>query len=133
MRKHGAAMADNKENFDKNRTTYTTMKDGVKVTNSTEPGQKQAVALSYEPGTEAPVIVAAGKGYLADKIINTAKENDVPLYADDKLADTLMRLQIGDSIPPELYKVVADILVFVDSMDKIKSKIQKEGRTWRRT
>ena len=86
--------------------------------------EKQAIALTYQPGTEAPTIVAAGKGYLAEKIINTAKENDVPLYADDKLADTLSRLQIGDSIPPELYKVVADILVFVDNMDKIKGKVK---------
>ena len=86
--------------------------------------EKQAIALTYQPGTEAPTIVAAGKGYLAEKIIKTAKENDVPLYADDKLADTLSRLQIGDSIPPELYKVVADILVFVDNMDKIKGKIK---------
>ncbi len=88
--------------------------------------EKQAIALTYQPGTEAPTIVAAGKGYLAEKIINTAKENDVPLYADDKLADTLSRLQIGDSIPPELYKVVADVLVFVDNMDKIKGKIKEK-------
>ena len=86
--------------------------------------EKQAIALTYQPGTEAPTIVAAGKGYLAEKIIKTAKENDVPLYTDDKLADTLSRLQIGDSIPPELYKVVADILVFVDNMDKIKGKVK---------
>lgn len=91
---------------------------------------RQAVALSYEPGTTAPTIVAAGKGYVADKIIETAKENDVPLYQDDKLSDTLMRLEIGDTIPPELYKVVADILIFVDSMDKIKGKLNsgKEKR-----
>ena len=95
--------------------------------------EKQAIALTYQPGTEAPTIVAAGKGFLAEKIIETAKENDVPLYADDKLADTLSRLEIGDSIPPELYKVVADILVFVDNMDKIKGKLKKEGSTWQRT
>jgi flagellar biosynthesis protein len=60
---------------------------------------------------------------VADRIIETAKENDVPLYEDGELSDTLMRLQIGDTIPPELYKVVADILIFVDSMDKIKGKL----------
>lgn len=83
----------------------------------------QAIALTYEPGTSAPAIVAAGRGYVADRIIETAKENDVPLYEDGELSDTLMRLQIGDTIPPELYKVVADILIFVDSMDKIKGKL----------
>ena len=84
---------------------------------------RQAIALTYEPETSAPAIVAAGRGYVADRIIETAKENDVPLYEDGELSDTLMRLQIGDTIPPELYKVVADILIFVDSMDKIKGKI----------
>ena len=84
---------------------------------------RQAIALTYEPGTSAPTIVAAGRGYVADKIIETAKENEVPLYEDSELSDTLMRLQICDTIPPELYKVVADILIFVDSMDKIKGKL----------
>ena len=85
--------------------------------------RKQAIALAYHPGEEAPKIVATGTGALADKIIEKAKESDVPLYQDDKLADTLSRLEIGDMIPPELYKVVAEILVFVDSMDKLKSKL----------
>lgn len=84
---------------------------------------RQAVALTYEPGTTAPTIVAAGRGYVADKIIKTAQENEVPLYEDGELSDTLMRLEIGDTIPPELYKVVADNLIFVDNMDKIKGKL----------
>ena len=86
--------------------------------------EKQAIALTYEPGNEAPVIVAAGKGYVAEKIIETAKASDVPLYEDGKLADTLSRLEIGDTIPPELYRVVADILVFVDKMDKMRGKLK---------
>ncbi len=89
---------------------------------------RQAVALTYEPGTTAPTIVAAGRGYVADKIIKTAQENEVPLYEDGELSDTLMRLEIGDTIPPELYKVVADILIFVDSMDKIKGKLNPTKR-----
>jgi flagellar biosynthesis protein len=84
---------------------------------------KQAIALVYNPGDQAPTILASGKGVLAEKIIEKAKEADVPLYKDDKLADTLSKLEIGDMIPPELYKVVAEILVFVDEMDKLKSKI----------
>ena len=84
---------------------------------------KQAVALSYNPGDEAPIIVAAGKGALAEKIIEKAKESDVPLYEDSKLANTLSKLDIGDSIPPELYGVVAQILVFVDNLDKLKGKL----------
>lgn len=82
-----------------------------------------AVAISYEPGDGAPKILATGKGNLAEKIIEKAKENDVPLYKDNKLADTLSRLKIGDAIPPELYDVVAEILVFVDDMDRLKAKL----------
>ncbi|MBR4832308.1 MAG: EscU/YscU/HrcU family type III secretion system export apparatus switch protein [Butyrivibrio sp.] len=84
---------------------------------------KTAVALSYDPNEDgAPKVVASGKGALADKIIEKAKENKVPVHVDDKLADTLSRLEIGEMIPPELYEVVAEILVFVDAMDKIKAK-----------
>ena len=86
---------------------------------------KQAIALAYNPGEEAPTILATGKGELAERIIEKAKEADVPLYRDDKLADTLSRLEIGDMIPPELYKVVAEILVFVDEMDKLRGKVGK--------
>jgi flagellar biosynthesis protein len=85
--------------------------------------EKTAVAIAYEPGDAAPKILATGKGAVADKIIETAKESNVPLYKDNKLADTLSRLKIGDMIPPELYEVVAEILVFVDDMDKMKAKI----------
>lgn len=86
---------------------------------------KQAIALAYNPGDDAPKILATGKGALAERIIEKAKEADVPLYKDDKLADTLSRLEIGDMIPPELYKVVAEILVFVDEMDRLKGKVGK--------
>lgn len=85
---------------------------------------KQAVALEYDPSETAPRVVASGRGVLAERIIERAKESDVPIHRDDKLADTLSRLEIGDMIPPELYEVVAEILVFVDSMDKLKAKIK---------
>ena len=64
-----------------------------------------------------------GASEKAEKIIEKAKENDVPLYKDNKLADTLSKLKIGDAIPPELYEVVAEILVFVDDMDRLKAKL----------
>lgn len=90
------------------------------------PGEKPktAVALAYEPGETAPKIVAAGKGVIAEKIIEKAKESEIPFYRDDKLADTLSKLEIGANIPPELYEVVAEILVFVDDMDKLKEKMR---------
>ncbi len=84
---------------------------------------KTAVALGYDPNEEgAPVVIASGKGALAEKIIEQAQENKIPVHEDSKLADTLSKLEIGEMIPPELYEVVAEILVFVDAMDKIKAK-----------
>ena len=85
--------------------------------------EKTAVAIEYVPGEAAPKILATGKGRIAEKIIEKAQDNNVPLYKDNKLADTLSRLNIGDMIPPELYEVVAEILVFVDDMDRMKSKL----------
>lgn len=84
---------------------------------------KTAVALSYNPEETAPKIIATGKGHLADKIINKANEADIPIHKDEALADTLSRLELGSYIPPELYEVVAEILVFVDRMDQLKSKL----------
>ncbi len=85
---------------------------------------KQAVALEYNPAEDAPKVIASGRGILAEKIIEKAQESNVPIHRDYKLADTLSRLDIGDMIPPELYEVVAEILVFVDSMDKLKGKVR---------
>ncbi|MBO5335727.1 MAG: EscU/YscU/HrcU family type III secretion system export apparatus switch protein [Lachnospiraceae bacterium] len=85
---------------------------------------KQAIALEYNPEEDAPKVIATGRGVLAERIIERAKESAVPVHRDDKLADTLSRLEIGEMIPPELYEVVAEILVFVDAMDKIKGKLK---------
>ena len=86
---------------------------------------RQAVALAYNQEDDAPTVIASGKGALAERIIEKAQEAAVPVHRDDKLADTLSRLDIGDMIPPELYEVVAEILVFVDAMDKIKAKMDR--------
>jgi flagellar biosynthesis protein len=88
---------------------------------------KTAVALAYNPGDAAPKILATGKGELAQRIIDTANENKVPVHRDDKLAETLSKLQIGNTIPPELYDVIAEILVFVRDMDKMRSKLKGAG------
>ena len=84
---------------------------------------KTAVALAYEAGDAAPKILASGKGYVAEQIIEEAKKADVPFYQDNELAQTLSKLNIGDAIPPELYEVVAEILVFVNDMEKLKAKL----------
>lgn len=90
-----------------------------------EKKKQQAVALSYDLEQQTPKIVAVGSGELAQKIIQEAKNNDIPVHRDDKLANTLSKLEIGELIPPELYEIVAEILVFVDGVDKIKAKMQE--------
>ncbi len=85
--------------------------------------KKTAVALEYTPSEEAPKVVASGQGFLADKIIDAARQENIPLHRDEKLADSLRQIEIGEYIPQELYQVVADVLIFVDAMDKIKGKV----------
>ncbi|MCL2754171.1 MAG: EscU/YscU/HrcU family type III secretion system export apparatus switch protein [Oscillospiraceae bacterium] len=73
-------------------------------------GQKAAVALKYNPDLNyAPVVVAAGLGHLAQKILNIADENGVPVYRDDSAAALLVMLNSGEKVPPELYSVIAAI------------------------
>lgn len=98
-------------------------KDNAVITASIpEEKKKTAVALEYEPGESAPRITASGRGVLADKIIEAAKENKVPVHQDERLANTLSRLEVGDFIPPELYEVVAEVLMFADRLEHIKEK-----------
>ena len=79
---------------------------------------KEAAAIKYNPGEEnAPKIIALGKGETAKKILEVAKENQIPIYHDGKLAHTLNSFKIGDEIPQELYEVVAEILVFIGELD----------------
>lgn len=80
---------------------------------------KIAAALKYSPEKDlAPSIVASGKGDVAEKILKEAKESNVPVYEDKELACVLSSMRIGDEIPPDLYNVVAKILVFVSDLDK---------------
>ena len=84
---------------------------------------KTAVALNYDPNEPAPKVIATGRGYLADKIIMKAQEEQIPIHQDAKLASNLSMLDIGEYIPRELYEVVAEVLAFVDNMDHIKRKV----------
>ncbi|MGB9660588.1 MAG: EscU/YscU/HrcU family type III secretion system export apparatus switch protein [Moorellaceae bacterium] len=79
----------------------------------------KAVALRYNETEDlAPRVVASGKGDIAHKIIQTAKESGVPVHEDPELAEMLSRLELGSEIPVELYHMVAQILVFIYRLDK---------------
>ena len=81
---------------------------------------KKAAALTYNLGDTAPKITALGRGETADRIISTAEKSNIPIYKDERLANTLLDFEIGSEIPPELYEVVAEILVFISNIDKFK-------------
>ena len=71
-----------------------------------------AVALHYDR-TGAPRVVAKGKGTIGAKIIEIAKANDIPIEENEALAGALSNVELGDEIPEELYKAVAEVLIFV--------------------
>lgn len=81
---------------------------------------KKAVAIKYSKEQYAPNVVAKGKGELAKKIIE--KADDIPLVENAELVEELDKIEIGEYIPPELYEVVAQILVFVSEMDRNSDK-----------
>ncbi|MBQ5318978.1 MAG: EscU/YscU/HrcU family type III secretion system export apparatus switch protein [Oscillospiraceae bacterium] len=82
-----------------------------------------AVALKYNPEKDyTPIVVASGHGHVAEKIINLADENGVPVYRDDSATALLTMLNVGQGIPPELYQLVAGIYVQVMQITKDKNK-----------
>jgi flagellar biosynthesis protein len=79
--------------------------------------QNKAVAMKYDSTiNEAPYILAKGMGAVGDYIVSLAKKNKVPVYRNDKLAESLYRLKQNEEIPPELYTIVAEIFSFVYSL-----------------
>lgn len=77
-----------------------------------------AAALKYDPvGHDAPQLVASGRGLMADEIVRAAKEHGIPLHQDAQLVEALSRLDLTESIPRELYAVVAEVLAYVFRVD----------------
>ena len=79
---------------------------------SLEAKRQLAVALHYDK-KGAPRVVAKGRGTIGEKIIEVAKAHDIPIEENEVLAGALSNVELGDEIPAELYKAVAEVLVFV--------------------
>ncbi len=80
---------------------------------------KRAVALKYEMERDnAPKVIAKGEKLLAEKIISIAKEHGIYIYEDPILVSLLARVNIGNEIPEKLYRVIAEILAFVFTLEK---------------
>ncbi|MFW6007065.1 MAG: EscU/YscU/HrcU family type III secretion system export apparatus switch protein [Bacillota bacterium] len=80
---------------------------------------KKAAALKYNIEEDnAPRIIAKGKGEIAQKIVKTAAEHDIPIKKNRDIVEVLTRLNLGDEIPEELYEVIAEILSFIYRLEK---------------
>lgn len=99
------------------------------MSRSDRPSRK-AVALQYGADDTAPVVVASGMGYLAERIVDVAQDNGVPVYEDDSLASILTQLKLGQEIPEELYQAIVEIYVYFLSFDPQK-RVQAEPVTAR--
>lgn len=81
--------------------------------------RRKAAALKYESTYEAPVVTASGAGQIAEKIIDKAKESDVPIVENKELTDLLTKVDVGDNVPAELYDAVASVLAYVLEIDSL--------------
>lgn len=88
--------------------------------------KKSAVALRYDVDKDkAPLILAAGRGPIAEEILRIADDNKIPLYEDPELAKILSKIEIDTEIPPELYVLVAEVLFFVYRLDRMAEKRER--------
>ena len=78
----------------------------------------QAIALAYQPGMDAPQVVAKGRGLIADAIIAKAKEHGVYVHESPELVSLLMQVDLDQSIPPQLYVAVAELLAWLYRLEK---------------
>ncbi|AZD20984.1 flagellar protein FhlB [Pseudomonas chlororaphis subsp. aurantiaca] len=72
---------------------------------------RQAIALKYD-GQHAPTLTAKGDDELAEAILKIARDYEVPIYENAELVKLLARMELGDSIPEELYRTIAEIIAF---------------------
>ncbi len=79
---------------------------------------KKAAALKYNMEKDnAPKIIASGKGEIAKKILKKAEEEDIHIEKNQDIAEILVKMEIGEEIPPELYEVIAEILSFIYDLE----------------
>jgi len=91
-------------------------------------GRPKAASLAYRPGTDrAPRVTASGRGRVAERILEVARQAGVPIRHDPALAEILSRLDPGEEIPPETYRAVAEILAFLYRLDGEKAAQSQAG------
>jgi flagellar biosynthesis protein len=91
--------------------------------------KKQAAALEYnrEDPQGAPKVIAVGEGFLAEKILNVARDHGIPVLEDREIVAKLVEVPLGTEIPPELYEAVARVLAFLYRLDGEKIKNREDS------
>lgn len=83
-----------------------------------------AAALRYGPRDKVPVVSAKGRGEIAQQILNRAQEAGVPIHQSEMLAAMLMQVELDRQIPPQLYRVVAELLAWLYRLEKMRESGQ---------
>lgn len=87
---------------------------------------KKAVALAYQTYQDnAPKVTASGQGAIAERIINKAKEFDVPIFSNEALVNSLITLKLDEEIPTELYSAVVEVFIWLQECQK-KAQLSKD-------
>lgn len=81
-------------------------------------GPSAAVIRYDQEKDDVPIVVAQGRGDIARQIMKIAEEHDIPLHQDEALVQHLLDLDLGESIPPQLYAVMAEVLIMIERMEK---------------
>ncbi|ARF15303.1 MULTISPECIES: EscU/YscU/HrcU family type III secretion system export apparatus switch protein [Sporosarcina] len=87
--------------------------------------RKEAVALSYDPEvSDAPKVIAKGKGKIAENILERAQEHAIPVQEDPSLLELLGQLNVNETIPEELYQAVSEVFAYIYRLDREKSSMK---------
>ncbi|MGG0657918.1 EscU/YscU/HrcU family type III secretion system export apparatus switch protein [Rummeliibacillus pycnus] len=90
--------------------------------------RKEAVALSFNPAnSDAPKVIAKGKGQIAENILEQAEIHNIPIQQDPNLVQLLGQLDLNESIPEELYQAVAEVFAFIYRLDQIHEKFPNKN------
>ena len=87
---------------------------------------KKAVSLTYPKDADAPYISAIAKDFLAERLLEIAREHDVPIVQDDALANVLCLQRVGDVIPEETYEVLAKVFAFIARIDSKEQEFRQQ-------
>lgn len=88
--------------------------------------KKKAVALRYNPNADvAPIVIASGYGAVAENIIHIGEQEGIPIYRDDHAASIMCMLELGNSVPIELYELIASI--YCEVVKHAKDIVEQEG------